>query len=83
MKLILHNSQLIENVWREPLLLISKVTTLLSLLLHSLSRPSTPRQMFGSPQRSHFSETSLPLYEGFEILRENMCRIIFIRFFKR
>ena len=66
MKLILHNGKLIENVWREPLLPISEVTTLLFPLLHSLSPPSTPRQMFGFPQRSHFSETSFPLYEGFE-----------------
>ena len=64
MKLILHYGKLIENVWREPLLLISKVITLLFPLLPSLYPPSTPRQMFGSSQRSHFSETSLPVYEG-------------------
>ena len=74
MKLILHNGKLIENVWREPLLPIWKVTTLLLLLQHSLSPPSTPRQMFGSLQRSHF--------EGFETFRENMSCSILIKFFK-
>ena len=50
----------IEKVWLESLLPIYKVTTRLFPLLHSLSPPSASRQMFGSPQRSHFSEASFP-----------------------
>ena len=82
MKLILRNSKLIKKVWREPLLPITKVTTLLFSLLHFLSRPSTTIQMFRSPQHSNFSEKLLPLYEEFEVFRTNMPQIIFIKFFK-
>ena len=64
MKLILHNGKLMKIIWQEPLLLISKVTTLLFPLLHSFSPPSTPTQMFGCPQRSHFNGTSLPQHES-------------------
>ena len=64
MKLILHNGKLIKIIWHEPLLLISKVTTLFFPLLHSFSPPSTPTQMFGSLQRSHFNGTSLPQHKG-------------------
>ena len=83
MQLVRHNGKLIENVWLEPLLRISKVTTtLLFPLLHSFFPPSTPRQRFGSPQRIHFSGVSLPLYKMFKIFCENTPRIIFIKFFK-
>ena len=60
MQLVLHNGKLIENVWLEPLLRISKVTTLFFPLLHSFSPASTPRQIFGSPQRIHFSGVFTP-----------------------